>query len=350
MHVEPYLEDLERRIEPQVEDALLREWIDFADGRFRGQVFSPRRPRLDPPAIDWPAPTVNAAQDGFDAMLIQQLRLGSQALETGKGALLAARCNYGTAILPSLFGAELFVMDAAMDTLQTTRPFRGGGADAMRQLLDQGVPDLRAGLGSKVFDMAQRFAALACTYPKIGRYLWIYHPDIQGSMDATELLWGSDLFLDLVDQPELVHRVLDRVTTVYEAFLREWQRIIPPRQGYAVHWAMLHRGQVMIRNDSAMNLSPDMFDEFVRPYDQRVLDAFGGGAIHFCGRGDHYIARTAQLRGLSAFNLTQPHLNDMETIFRHSVDRGLNLLELAPSAVQAAQKEGRDLCGRVHSW
>jgi len=41
------------------------------------------------------------------------------------------------------------------------------------------------------------------------------------------------------------------------------------------------------RIDPAMNLSPGMVSEFALPYDQRLLDAFGG-AVHFCGRGDHY--------------------------------------------------------------
>ena len=38
-----------------------------------------------------------------------------------------------------------------------------------------------------------------------------------------------------------------------------------------------------------MNLSPDMFMEFIFPYNQRLFDIFGGGGDHFCGRGDHFI-------------------------------------------------------------
>ena len=84
------------------------------------------------------------------------------------------------------------------------------------------------------------------------------------------------------------------------------------------------------------------------PYDQRLLKAFGGGAIHFCGRGDHYIAELANLEGLYGINMTQPELNDMELIFANTVDRGINLLALDANAAQQANTRGRNLRGRVH--
>ena len=50
------------------------------------------------------------------------------------------------------------------------------------------------------------------------------------------------------------------------------------------------------------------------------------------------------------FNVTQPALNDMETIFRHTVDRGINLLGLETEAAEQALGRGRPLHGRVHCW
>jgi len=35
-------------------------------------------------------------------------------------------------------------------------------------------------------------------------------------------------------------------------------------------------GKVLLRDDSLMNLSADIFTEFVMPYEQRCLCAFGG--------------------------------------------------------------------------
>lgn len=347
MDTERYLADLEDRIVPPLEAALRARWVEFAEGDFSGDLFSPRRQRRVPPAVEWPEVRVNAALNDFDAMTLQQLRMCSSMLAEGDGRLLCVRCNYGTGILPTLFGAELFVMDAKTNTLPTVRPM---GRGAIERLVERGLPDLHAGLGGKVFAMAGHYRRVFAPYPKIKQYVTIYHPDTQGPMDIVELLWGSELFTDVVDRPDLVHALLDLVTETYIAFMHEWQRRIAPENGHAVHWSLLHRGRIMLRDDSAMNFSPAMFDEFIRPYEQRCLDEFGGGAIHFCGRGDHWIGRLSSMRGVFAVNLSQPECNDMEAIYRGTVDEGVNLIGLPRIAADTALAGGRDLHGRVHCF
>jgi hypothetical protein len=342
----PYLDDLEARIDPREEERLLQEWIAFSAGRFSGPIFSPRRSAPCPPRIEWPRIRVNAALADFDALALQQLGGCSALLAEGSGLLLNARCNYGSSILPSLFGVEPFIMDEALDTLPTSRPLND--IAAIRRLVERGIPDLHAGWGARVLEMGRRYAEIASEYPNIGRWVFIYHPDLQGPLDTCEVLWGASMFYALYDQPGLVHALLELVTETYISFMRAWQQIIPqPAQGSA-HWGFHHRGTLMLRDDSAMNLSARMFADFVQPYDQRLLDGFGGGAIHFCGRGDHYIARMSEMHGLHAINLSQPELNDMETIFTHTIDRGINLLGLPRAAAEAALACGRNLRGRVH--
>ena len=70
----------------------------------------------------------------------------------------------------------------------------------------------------------------------------------------------------------------------------------------------------MLRDDSAVMLSPTAFREFVQPYDQQVLDTFGG-CIHFCGRGEHFIDAMAECRQLYGINMSQPELNNMDHIW-----------------------------------
>jgi hypothetical protein len=346
----PYLEDLERRIDPAVEDDLLARWRAFTAGDFRGDLFVPRRLRQAPPGLTWPAVRVNQALEDFDLMLLQQLGSCSAALASGSGALLNVRSNYGSSILPSLFGVKLFIMDDVYDTLPTSEPVAGGAAGIQR-LLDGGVPDLAQGFGARVFEMGQRFTAALAPYPKLRTYGYVYHPDLQGPMDVSEVLWGSGLFVELLDRPALVHRLLDLVTATYIAFLRRWQQVVPPMPGAMdAHWSMLHRGHIMLRDDSAMNLSPAMFDEFIAPYNQRLLDAFGGGAEHFCGRGSHFIGRLCALRDMHAVAMSQPEWNDMETIYRHTVDRGIKLIGLARVAADQALARGRNLHGQVQCW
>ncbi len=343
------LADLDRRIDAEVEDRLHSDWRAFVGGDWRDGIFSPRRLRAAPPGVPWPEARVNAAFDDYDWMALQQFGMCSRSLEAGDGALLAVRCNYSTAIVPSLFGAELFMMDDETNTLPTSVPLKGRG-DAIQSLLDRGVPDPRAGLGGRVFDMAERYLEFFRRYPAIGRYVSLYHPDLQGPMDVCELLWGSSLFVDTLDRPELVKALLELVTQTYLRFMEAWDALVPADPALSVHWAMMHAGHIMLRDDSAMNFSPRMFTEFILPYDQQLLDALGGGAIHFCGKGDHYIARMSSLRGLTAIQMSQPECNDMETIYRHTVDKGIKLLGLQREAAELALRGGRDLHGAVHCW
>ena len=135
--IEKYLQDLECRIDPQVEESLFEQWRAFADGQFAEEIFSPKRSRPSPPSVEWRHVLVNDALEDCEAMALQQLEMCSKALAEGSGALLAVRCNYGTAILPSLFGGELFLMDRDIDTLPACRPLEGG-AEAVKRLLDAG--------------------------------------------------------------------------------------------------------------------------------------------------------------------------------------------------------------------
>ncbi len=340
------LEDLERRIDGDVEDRLHAEWVGFSEGRSDGGLFTPQRGCEAPPGVEWPEVRVNAALADFDQMALQQFRGCSETLAAGNGAMMCVRSNYGVSILPSLFGVELFMMDDETNTLPTSYPL--GSIDRIEAVVDAGVPDPAGSLGGRTLAMGEHYAAIRDTYPKIAKHVHVYHPDIQGPMDVCEVLWGSEIFVALVDRPDLVHALLDLVTETYIRFLRRWEAIIPFEPTYQAHWGLFHKGTIMLRDDSAMNLSPEMFDEFIAPYDQRLLDEFGGGAIHFCGRGDHYIARMCRLRGLHAINLSQPDWNNMAVIYQSTVDRGIKLIGLRREAAEAALAAGRDLHGCVH--
>jgi hypothetical protein len=117
----------------------------------------------------------------------------------------------------------------------------------------------------------------------------------------------------------------------------------PFRPRTNAHWDIVHGGSIMLRNDSAMNISPALYEEFSRPYDERLLGEFGGGAVHFCGRGEHYIEAMSRMKGLRAVNLSQPELNDMELILRNTVDKGIAVLDLGRGAVERLDLADRAL-------
>lgn len=323
--VRTYLDKLENAIDLTWEREKLQEWrrvlaFEPVDNRF---VAHESAGGTEPG--EWPAVGVNEAIATPDRMLLQQLREVYRGACRRTRQIPNIRCNYGTGILPSLFGAEVFWMDDELNTLPTTRPLEGD--DPIGKLLEAGVPELTNGFGARVFETAEYFKEELRPYLKTREVVRICHPDLQGPVDAVELLLGSGMFLAFYDRPEELKGLLELVTETYVRLLRRWLDIVPPQDGgeHMAHWGSLYKGQVMLRDDSVVNLSPEMYAEFVKPYDERVLAEFGGGAIHFCGKADHCIDKMTDSQHLTAINMSQPEKNDMRKVYEATVKKGVVL-------------------------
>lgn len=317
------LERFEGAVDLDWERAKLATWKRFLDFEpFEGGF------RLKEPAAGsgapgpWPELTINQAIRDRELMLLHQLAKPYAVACRRSMEVPNVRCNYGTGIFSSLFGAEVFRMPDELDTLPTTRPLEG--PDPLSRLLAAGEPDLEAGWGRRVFETGEYFKEMLAPYPRLSEAVWIYHPDMQGPMDIAELLLGGHLLLAFYDRPEDVKALMELLTDTYIRFMRRWFELVPPRESgrYMAHWERLFKGQVVLREDSLVNLSPETYSEFVKPCDERILAEFGGGAVHFCGRVDHCIEIMTDSERLTAVNMSQPELNDMERIYRFTVGRG----------------------------
>lgn len=319
------LDTLENAIDLEWERVKLETWKRILDFEPQPEPFSASSAVGGSEAAEWPQIGINEAINDPEKMLLQQLRPVYQAACRHSYSALNIRCNYGTGILPTLFGAELFWMDDELDTLPTARPLEG--ADPMSRLLDAGPPDLNAGLGARVFETAEYFKDTLAPYPKTSEAVWLYHPDLQGPIDVVELLWGSAMYYAFYEEPDKVKAVTQLVTDAYVRYLSKWLELVPPRGDATLmaHWGFFFKGQVMLRDDSIVNLSPEMYAEFVKPYDDRILEKFGGGAIHFCGKADHCIDLMTSSRRLTAVNMSQPEMNDMRRIHQATAGRGVLL-------------------------
>ena len=162
------LDDIERRISPEVEDEFLGQWEKFWAGEHSDIIFSPKRKEVSAPAVEVKPININDALEDYELMLDSELVRVSRALETGEGAL-AIRANYGTGIIPSLFGAKIFTMPREQNILPTSIPF--GDEDSIRRIIDGGVPSLDIGFGGKVFEYGEMCREIFENYPKIAKYL-----------------------------------------------------------------------------------------------------------------------------------------------------------------------------------
>lgn len=254
---------------------------------------------------DWPEYEYNDAFYDPVKMLLNQLRAPYFHHRLRDYHALNIRCNYGTVILPSVFGNDYQLTERSM-------PWAHHLTDraAVEQVVARGVPDLENGLGGTCFQTLRFYQETLADYPKLNEAIQIYHPDLQGPFDVAHLIWGPDILVGLYDCPELVHALLSLVTETYAKWLHRWQELTGEGNDFTTHWSFYMRGGTMLRDDTPVMLSPEHYEAFVRPYDQALLDEFGG-CIHFCGRGDAFIASMCRSRNLFGINFSQPDWNNM---------------------------------------
>jgi hypothetical protein len=274
-------------------------------------------------------------------MLLAQLRQPYLHYQTRDYHPLAIRANYGTVILPSILGASYQLTETSLPWAHHL-PDR----EAIRRVIEAGIPDVRAGLGADCLDTAIYYQEVLADYPNLAREVHIYHPDLQGPFDVAHLLWGPDIFLAMYDCPDRVHALLDLVTRTYIIWLKHWKEALGEGNDLTAHWSLMMRGGAMLRDDTAVMLRGAQYREFVQPYDQRVLDAFGG-CIHFCGRGDQFIEAMATSRNLYGINASQPDWNDWDKLWRATRSNRLVLLGIAEEYVPAETRQGAVL---YRSW
>lgn len=329
------LDDIENRIDPETEEDYRAQWQAFWDGNCTGSVFIPRRKKVSAPGVKPQGIHINDALHDYEMMLDAQLAGISGALASPHAAL-GMRANYGSAILASLFGPEIYEMPREMNTLPTIVSLND--SDRVRAILEKGLPDLNTGFGKDVLHFGEICAELFEKYPKIKKYVEVYHPDTQGPLDIAELLWGSSIFYEMYDDPDFVHGILQLVTDTYKAFLDAWYAIIPPYPSeICVHWGIMIKGKILLRLDSGVNLSGEFYEEFSKPYDKALLDYYGGGALHYCGHGDHFVPSLCEIDNLYGINLSQPELNNMDVILQSVCASDKRIFGL-PRAAQFAEK------------
>lgn len=347
-----YLEDLESRLDEEVEQNLFQQWYDFTEKKVTSSYFNPARPIKRESNLSWEPMLLNDALTSFDNMIYSQLQRCNDQLKDGGGELLVYRSNYGTGILPSLFGCEIREMPYEQNSLPSPLPV---DVEELRQLIEdvktgKTVIDVKSGIPGKCFEAARYLKNLLQDYPKLNKYLYIYTPDTEGPCSIAEEIFGSELYCLFYEEEDLIHDALDVITDVFIRFVKEWHKEFPPvDETHAIDLGLLHRGHILIREDSATNISPDMYEEFIMPHDQEIFDAFGGGILHFCGKGDHLIPKFASLKGFNALNMSQPDWNDMNIIYQNTIHIGTEIIGMPRFEIRRCDREGIHLKGLVQA-
>jgi hypothetical protein len=220
---------------------------------------------------------------------------------------LQIRANYGIGILASLFGAEIHVVEDNMPWVQPVGP------DRLEQALAHGAPDRDRGLLPRVIETMAYYREALAPYPKCSRALRITQTDLQGPFDIAAQLWGGEIFTAFQDRPDLLRDLLELIGQTYVEVCREIAAASTAQVGeecIALHFTVC-RGSCLLKDDSSIMLSPRTYAAFIRPANERVLEALGGGGIHWCGSGQHWRPEFVDTRGLRCIDWGNPEVLDL---------------------------------------
>lgn len=298
-----------------------------------------------PAPPDWPVFPYNETYDSPPKMMYNEL-VGSIP-PVGASPLtsllcvddfpLQIRANHGVGLFPSFFGAPSVISGNEMPW---SKPI-GGVRDAWA-LLDRGIPSLEGELLDRTLTTMAFYQEKLQAYPKCSRAIHITQPNLMGPFETAMSLFGSEILLAGYDAPARFSELLALLADTYVKACRLIRPHTTEESGedgfIYIHWQMCH-GACLIRDDSAIMLSPDLYETFVRPANERVFRALGSGAVHWCGRCDHLMDLLFATAGATCLDFGQPDLNDMRTWCERARENHIGIMRVL--VAEDVLQEGR---------
>jgi hypothetical protein len=205
-----------------------------------------------------------------------------------------------------------------------------GGAAAIRALVTGPMPELSAGLLPRALDQLAFYRQALEGYANCRATFQLTLPDLQGPFSVAELLWGPDIYLALFDHPDLVQallaRIVDLMLVVYQRLKVHVRDDLGP--GFQYQHAAGVRGQVLVRDDSAINISAKQYRQFIQPHNARLAAGLGQIGIHFCGNGMHLVDDMLAIPGLACLDIGQPEMMDLNALYEKAAANRVALARL----------------------
>lgn len=236
------------------------------------------------------------------------------------------RANFGTVLIASMFGAHV----EQFDENPPWAVRRGEGDVSLETILDRNPLDFTQGWCPRVIEMCQFFHETLRAYPQLKPLIKIVLPDLQAPFDNLEIIVGSRVFMDLRSRPELVARALHVLATAQVGFAQHLLPLVTDGpDGFAHQHATMIRGRILLRDDSVLLMSPQMYRDLIAPHDEYVLREMGEGGIHACGNVGQHADAFMGVPLVLCLDFGQSELNDMDAIYRRAQTRKISLIRVA---------------------
>ena len=175
-------------------------------------------------------------------------------------------------------------------------------------------------------------------------------PIAVGPLNNADLILGKEIWMKFYDEPEKMHRILDRIADATIRLLKLYKKVAGEPMGVAwIGPLYMSSGGVKIGNDSLVMLSPEMFRQFVHAPIAKLCRVFSGGYHHSCGLYPEHLKGLCDMNELSVINFGEPEMWDMpETVLQ--IHKKAKIYyggwERAPGEpIEAYLRRGVEICG-----
>ena len=232
-----------------------------------------------------------------EKMMLDELLPIYESAVIGDDRVNVIRANYGVGIIPSLFGFEIVQKG---NDLPWVKPV--GSIEEIKKIINKGLPDFNKGLALKVNETQEFYKEKLSMYPNLKKCIHIGLMDNQGPFNLAGIMLREQLYFYLYSHKDLIKEFLELLTTVYIEFSKKQKQLIGEPLTIDYYFGCLLQSGVKISEDYGLGISPDMYEEFCMPLNEKVGQVFNGFTLLVCEdleeKRAKTLIKTKNLKGL----------------------------------------------------
>ena len=243
---------------------------------------------------------------------------------------LSIRANFGLGLVAGILGGKVEQIGNSppwVRSFETEKEFL--------TIFDHDPADVLCGWLPRVVDLYGYFDQILEPYPILDKYIIRVLPDLQGPFDNYELLRGSDAFIDFYKNQKLLSKGMEHITRVQLAVAKMLSKLVSTSGDNFQHGVMI-KGNILIRSDSGIMISPEMYKEMVSPFDTMLLTEMNGGGIHSCGNIMQHADTFFSTSGIMSLDLGQAMMNNRDELYLKAKDLKIPLIRMEASKNELA--------------
>ncbi|MDR2232910.1 MAG: hypothetical protein LBE56_07290 [Tannerella sp.] len=156
-----------------------------------------------------------------------------------------------------------------------------------------------------------------------------YVADTQGVFDIAHLLYGDEIFYELIDDSQngWLEELMEIVTRLYDSVTGMIKKVIGESPDQMIHGHGTEQGLffpeagIRLSEDTATLLSPEMIERLIIPAIRNcVKEPNKGVFLHYCGLHPTFFDQLTAMPEVKAIDLGNPEMYDLSAVLRRCAE------------------------------